>query len=263
MKIMRSPLLTLVALATVALANPSAGADLRSGQAAFRELSPTPQHPELRYLLRAGSLEAGLGDSELLLKLNAPADGIDGIDGVLLRITFPGARAVRPTGAQVLPGAQTVFRQRGGELSASHQRRWKTIEHAGLLPGIDLVYRSDRRGLKYDVRVAPGADLSSLAFRVEGADSLRLDDGELVFATAVGELRDAAPVGEENGLPVECSYRLIDETTFGFDCPSWSGRSQLVVDPLVYSTLLGGDEWDEITDLVLDASGRSVVTGWT
>lgn len=250
-------------LLTASLLAPGVSAgNLPATGPAFQEVAPSTSQPGLRHLLRAGALEAGLGDGEILLNLKAAGSG-PGVGGALLRLTFPGARSVRPQGLEPLPGRHAVIRGADPAQPVTGLRRWAVVEHEGLLPGIDLIHRADARGLKYDLRVAPGADLDAFLVRVEGAEALRLDGEELVFVTAAGELRDAAPVGLEEGRRVDCAYRLVDEWTFGFDCPGWSGRQELLIDPLIYATLLGRSEWDRIVEVVVDAEDRPIVVGYT
>ena len=94
--------------------------------------------------------------------------------------------------------------------------RWHTeiphysrIEYRGLYPGVDLVYYgTSERQIEYDIVLAPGADLSGIRLRVDGARRVRIDDlGNLHIATQSGELVQKAPVvyqevrGERRPLP--------------------------------------------------------------
>jgi hypothetical protein len=62
-----------------------------------------------------------------------------------------------------------------------------------------------------------------------------------------------------------CSFRLIDETHFGYSVPDWDGKSRLVIDPyvLLYGKYLGGSSVDLANAIDVDRDGNVYVTGET
>ncbi len=202
----------------------------------------------------------------------ARLDGPERRVGVNLRLQFEGSRTgVRVAGREPMP---TLFHYFVG----NDPRRWRSgvrgfgkVAYEGLYEGVDLLVREEGTVLEYDLVLAPGADLSSVVVRVEGADApLRLDaEGSLLIDTALGEVRQPRPRaweeargGERHAL--ECSYRLLGKDRFGLEAPGWRRGFALVVDPqLLYSTYLAGAANDTAYALALDASGAAVVAGWT
>lgn len=120
------------------------------------------------------------------------------------------------------------------------------IAYRDLYPGIDLTYTGWTGALKYNFVLRPGADVADIRLAYRGAEELRVEEnGDLVIATGVGELRDAAPyVYQEIGgarVEVEAAFVLYDAHTYGFAMGDYDSRYPLVVDPsLLYSTFLGG-----------------------
>jgi hypothetical protein len=151
-------------------------------------------------------------------------------------------------------------------------RGYRSVIYEGLYAGVDLLVREGgESGLEYDLLLAPGADLSSVSVRVEGAvGGLRLDeDGALVVSTPLGEIRQPRPTaweerGEGRTAGVDCSYRLLGADRFGFEAAGRSEGFALVVDPqLLYSTYMGGTSHDVARTLAIDSTGAAVVAGYT
>src|SRR5204863_7109152 len=86
-----------------------------------------------------------------------------------------GARdGLRPELSDPAPGVVSYFK---GPRTQWHTglATFREIAYRGVWPGIDLVYRADGSSLKYEFRVAPGADPSRIGIAWRGAESVRLD----------------------------------------------------------------------------------------
>ncbi|MEO6121983.1 MAG: hypothetical protein ABIW46_08145, partial [Acidimicrobiales bacterium] len=87
-------------------------------------------------------------------------------------------------------------------LRGSNPAAWRTgvahfgqVTYQGVWPGIDVVYRGQGAALEYDFVVHPGADPSTIAVAVEGADALTpAAGGDLVASVGASEIRQSAPV---------------------------------------------------------------------
>jgi hypothetical protein len=62
---------------------------------------------------------------------------------------------------------------------------------------------------------------------------------------------------------VEVSYRLLGDKTYGFSVLSYNPRYDLVVDPLIASTFIGGSDDDVGEGLAIDSSGNVFVVGYS
>ena len=142
------------------------------------------------------------------------------------------------------------------------------VKYEGIYSGIDLVYYGNQRQLEYDFVVAPGANPRRIAFDVSGAKRIRQDDnGELVFKVGEDEIRWRKPVvyQEKDGARQEIAahYAITDTNRVGLAVAKYDVSRALYIDPLVYSTYLGGSGADQGYGIAVDSSGDAYVTGYT
>ncbi|KFI35488.1 hypothetical protein HY00_04730 [Peptococcaceae bacterium SCADC1_2_3] len=137
-------------------------------------------------------------------------------------------------------------------------------------PGIDLYFKGEAGNLKYELVVKPGARTETIKLAYQGIEGLELEaEGGLLIKTAAGTLKEAKPylyqeiAGEK--VTVEGSFALAGEekTAYGFAVAAYDSRYPLVIDPLVYSTYLGGSGDDRGSGIAVDGSGCAYVTGYT
>ncbi len=203
---------------------------------------------------------SGQGDGAL----GGPADG--DLQGCTVSLTFPGGNPVLPEARGELPGTTHYFLGRNPADWHTGLRRYSEVVYEGLYEGIDLVYRSAPDGVKYEFVVAPGADPSAITVHVEGHDSLDLAEDGLVIRTVAGDVVDTGLVAFYGDAPherVDCSLRLVGEDGYGFQLGSYDGDREVVIDPLVTSTYLGGKGIDMINGMVLTDKELLVVVGAT
>src|SRR5438093_173035 len=101
-----------------------------------------------------------------------------------------------------------------------------------------------------------GARISAASSR-SPTDSIREDEGD---ATAVGA--SVVRIGFDGEREVRCGYS-VEGRSVGFRCSAWDPTQDLTIDPLLYSTFLGGSTDARGLALAVDASGDAYVTGYT
>ncbi len=135
--------------------------------------------------------------------------------------------------------------------------------------GIEVKLKATQKTVEKLFYVKPGADPSKIVVEVDGAKGLKLSkDGEIVVQTGLGELKLSKPIAwqEKDGkkLPVEVSYKLIGKNRYSFVVAKADPSLPIVIDPILQSTYLGGND-DDIADALAihPKTGDVYVVGWT
>jgi len=250
---------------------------------AFLENAGQLDRQEVRFYAASGNVQVGFADSAVLLALvespPAPLTEDPGRDmlgarrpseptpsrGVMLRLSFEGANEVVPRGRDPLSYPSHFFLGNDPARWRTNVRSYREIVYEGLYEGVDLVYRASASGVKYEFHLAPGADPGVLTLAYEGAEAIDFDGaGNLWIRTALADFTDSKPIAYQGEHEVSCVFVLRSPLSYGFDCDGVDSSRALVIDPLIYSTFLGGDwdvEWG--TSMAVDAAGNAYVTGNT
>ncbi|NHI89319.1 MAG: hypothetical protein EAX87_07335 [Candidatus Thorarchaeota archaeon] len=137
------------------------------------------------------------------------------------------------------------------------------IWYPNLWSGIDLVYRATPNGAKYEYHVAPGADPQNIAVDVQNYDELLVSDTSLIVKTSGLPFFDNGLIAFQDMTEVKVGFDQIGSSTFGFSIESYDNSKSLIIDPLIYSTYVGGDSEENPQDVAIDSTGAAYVTGST
>jgi hypothetical protein len=148
---------------------------------------------------------------------------------------------------------------------ASYVGLYKEVLVKDVYKGIDIRYYFDKGGLRYDYVVHPGADPSQIVFTLEGSDKTYVNEkGNLVFTTRFGEVAMAElKAYQERNKKVIKSEFIKKGDKWCIALASYDKTQALIIDPLVYSTYIGGSGGDVGIGIAIDASGNAYVTGNT
>lgn len=151
--------------------------------------------------------------------------------------------------------------------------KWKTnlptyreVVYSDIYPGIDLRLYGDNGALRYDFIVKPGAGVNDITLAYNGIDTLSIDDGDLVAATAFGDSRQQKPYLfqqiDNQKVPIKGGFKLLDGNTYGFEAGNYDASRTLIIDPLLaYSTYLGGSGDDSANSIAFGGPSGHVYIG--
>jgi hypothetical protein len=141
-----------------------------------------------------------------------------------------------------------------------------------LYEGIDAVFYFDNGLPRYDILVQPKADYKKIAFTFQGARSVAVTpEGNLAITTDNGVLEQRGLLAYQingNGIDTIGSRFVIHtaasgESVVAFTLDGYDSSRPLVIDPLIYSSFLGGEGNEKIEDVAVDQGGSAYVLGTT
>ncbi|MCP4362526.1 MAG: hypothetical protein GY796_31355, partial [Chloroflexi bacterium] len=184
--------------------------------------------------------------------------------GVNLKLTFAGANPnPRLVGLTPLPTAVSYF-------IGADPANWHTnvpvytgVRYEDVYPGIDIEYTADpAAGWQARAVAKPGADLSPVAWEVEGATAQTLTgNGQLRLDTAVGPLELPLLLLDETKSTIQPKPRLHNRTVRQPFMTIEQYQATATSDP--YRTYLGGSDDDYGLDIAVDGAGSAYVVGAT
>jgi len=158
-----------------------------------------------------------------------------------------------------------------GKRKATHVRDFASATIQDLYKGIDLVtyFDENEKRPRYDLVVHPGADPNQIRMRFDNAKNLTVTkEGSVCYDTPYGkveEMRQMAYQKADNGpdfhfFPAQIKNR---DGTIGFDTTGYQKDRTLVIDPLVWSTYLGGGGVTRRFAQHVDSNHNLYITGIT
>ena len=134
-----------------------------------------------------------------------------------------------------------------------------------LYDGIDLKLYFENNELRYDFIVYPGADPSLISYHFEGADYTKLNNNKIIIGTALGEIehRDLKIYQKSDNSQENIIGAIQYNGSYSFKINSYDTKKELIIDPVIFSTFLGGGNRDEILSSCRSANGGFFLTGST
>ena len=234
----------------------------------------------VQFLSRGSGYALFLSPGKMVLNLERQQPASASVD--TLRMSLIGANPkANPVGLTRQPGVVSYF-------IGNDPKNWRRgiptygkVNYAQIYPGVDLVFYGNQRQLEYDFVVAPGADPSCIAWRIDGARASVDAEGNLALSASNGPASFKKPVlyqmDGDTKTSVEGSFAVAGNQ-IRFRLGSYDHSRALVIDPVLsYASYLGGTDTDTIgattgpgnlqvgtsQAIAVDSAGSAYVAGTT
>ncbi len=238
---------------------------------------------EVAFLGRTADFNIFLTSEEMVfVTLRYEEDGEEAVnEEVVQRVQFEGANPnVQIVGTGLLPGKSNYFLGHDPSGWVSHVPNYSGVTYQDLYDNIDLRVFTDNGRFRYDFVVKPGGDVNDIQLKQVGATGLQVNEfGELVFALEPSNSGDvllepeqfvhSAPMTYQVGPggqkeAIRSGFDTSGGVSFGFHFDSHDPTREVIIDPFVYTTFIGGNMSDRtVRRNFVDDFGNQYVTGDT
>jgi Beta-propeller repeat len=186
-----------------------------------------------------------------------------------IRVSFLGANNKARIEAQGKQEAKfSYFRGNDPQKWVSGAPSYQKVVYRELYPGIDLVASGSQGRMKNEYVVRAGGDPAAIHLKYDGAKALRVNEkGQLEVQTPTGMLIEDVPLSYQiidgQKRDVKTEYRIAGDRTVRFQVEGYRKDAELIIDPLTYSTFLGGSGEEPSSVIAVDGSGNAYITGGT
>ena len=190
-----------------------------------------------------------------------------GSTGFILKYEFVGSDQVEPKGQDLLPHYNNYFYGDDKTTWYTEVENYHSVVYEDLWDSIDLRYYFTKDGLKYDLILHPGADPDDIKIKLSGMKEMIVEEDniELLLPSGGPSITDneLKVCYGDDGTPITASFSRISSNIYGFELETYDSSREAVIDPLIYSSFIGGSNYDVGRSVEVDSSGNAYVTGRT
>lgn len=165
------------------------------------------------------------------------------------RMHFDGGKATSVEGLDREEGYENYYLGNDPSRWATGVNTYGAILYHDLWPAVDMKVYAAAGAMKYDFIVQPGGRVEDIVLRYEGAEGLRLRDGNLIVQTSAVDIVELRPyvyqMRGERQEEVSARY-VIDGERVRLRVGRYDTTRTLIVDPLLYFSSYTGstaDNW--------------------
>ncbi len=162
----------------------------------------------------------------------------------------------------------------GGQINFLRGNDWAKWVR-GLRPISEIIFRDvlenislrlyfENKRLRYDFILAPNADPGDISINFPQSNPKLLNTSRLVMENPVGKLehRGLRTFYQNDKSPLESSFK-IEGNSLKFEIAEYNANEIIIIDPLIYSTIIGGSDYDYGVELDHNAGEEIAVIGRT
>ena len=201
------------------------------------------------------------------LVLSIPHADNDGKANLTIIKEVFGQRKLIPEPLEASSTRVNYYRGKDPALWQENAQTFAAIDLGEVHEGIQLKLRSANNSIEKIFHVKSGADPGQIHVHVAGVSNLKLDDtGALMISVPGRAVRFMRPTAYQivdgKRKLVDVSYS-IERSSYGFRVGEYDRNIDLIIDPLLSSTYIGGLNLDIIHQITVDKVGNVYATGRT
>ena len=190
----------------------------------FTENLGQVENPDVKFVFSGSGCSIGFIESGYLIKLTNEKNLTS-----VVKVTFEGANRVIPEGREQLAHKSNYFRGNDSSKWSTEVGNYEKVVYEDLYDGINLIFYTAEKGLKYDFVVSPGANPDEICMEYEGVDNINLrPEGDLHITISSQVLIEEAPYcyqkenGETNNVD---SHFQVSGKKVNFSLGSYEGAT--------------------------------------
>jgi len=226
------------------------------------------QHEDVGYYAQtfAGTVFIS-NKGEILYSIPIKGSGSFTMSELFIRGNQEGLKKIKINGEVQSITKVNYFIGNNPEKWKSNVPTYQSLHMGEVWPGVQVKLKAHGNNVEKLFYIAPNADPATIRIQLAGIDDIVLNElGELLINTTEGNLSFSRPIAFQyiNGIKhlVHVDYN-IDYNAYGFIVNNYDPAYELVIDPLIASTFIGGSHWDFVSDLFIDNTGNIFITGYT
>jgi hypothetical protein len=189
------------------------------------------------------------------------------VKGVALKEEFMGGKVADVKGEGKAVTQVNYFNGNDPKKWRKHIPTYEFVSLGELYEGVDLKLKAYGNNVEKLFYVKPGAEPKKIRVKISGGKALSVNkEGELEVETELGAVRFTRPVayqvGEGKKEYIEVAY-VVKGNEYGFKVGDYDRTRELVIDPLLAATFLGGSYYEFAFAIALDGDNNAYVAGGT
>ncbi len=131
-----------------------------------------------------------------------------------------------------------------------------------LYEGIHQRFYFEGEYLRYDYIVEAGADPARIKLKIPGAEKLNVEENSITFMTRFGKVLHTDLKVFQGKRKLKARWKQ-NGNILTIDISEYDKSKGLIIDPLIFSTFLGGNQFEEAFGVATDANNNIYVAGRT
>lgn len=213
--------------------------------------SDSPQQSEIKCYAQLSDCELAITNSKLIFKYP---------NNRIVEMTFENSNQFQHNENKE---STTTFKVlKGNPLKVSNFKTSENLTIPNIYSGIDLILHLKNKVLEYEFLVDEKANAEDISIKFNGIDKVEIFENDLLLSLGKDKIyhKNLAAFQKNSNNNIKCEFAINYNNSIQFNT---SINHDIRIDPVIYSTFLGGSGYDFGMGLVKNKSNEIYITGYT